>query len=141
VPPLEVPETAEETAAAADAASIPRSLNREHGPYAAKLCDACHDRAATNVLVAPGEQLCFRCHELDTDRKYVHGPLASGGCLVCHKPHSSQYRYLLVSDNTGFCVHCHDASALEQTAAHQDLEEKCTICHDAHKSDNKYLLK
>jgi predicted CXXCH cytochrome family protein len=141
VPPLEDPATAGATAAVtADARPIPKPLNQEHGPYAAKLCDACHLRAATNALVAPGEQLCFRCHELGMDKKYVHGPLASGGCLVCHDPHRSQYRYLLVSDNTGFCFHCHETSALEQGTAHENVEEKCTICHDAHKSDKKYLL-
>ena len=64
-----------------------------------------HERAWS-----PGNgQLCGRCHELDLTRRYVHGPLASGGCTVCHDPHSSRYRYLLVSDSDGFCLSCHDA--------------------------------
>lgn len=114
---------------------------REHGPYAAKLCNACHVAAATNGLVVPKDELCFRCHELKQDAKYVHGPLASGGCLVCHDPHSSQYRFLLVSESDSFCLRCHDRSALARIEGHGEAEANCTSCHDAHGSDTKYLLK
>lgn len=114
---------------------------REHGPYAAKLCDACHDPRAMNRLVVPVEQLCGRCHELDLDRRYVHGPLAAGGCTVCHDPHSSRYGYLLVSESDGFCLTCHDRGALPADTDHAGEAARCTDCHDAHKSDQKYLLK
>src|SRR5574342_821311 len=60
----------------------------EHGPFAAKQCEACHVRGSNN-LVMPVEKLCFSCHDLDLSKKYVHGPVASGGCKVCHDPHSS----------------------------------------------------
>ena len=87
-------------------AAVGRQLVRpgEHGPFAAKLCDGCHDSKATNALVAPIEQLCVRCHELGATQAYVHGPLASGGCLVCHDPHRSANRFLLVSASDGFCL-------------------------------------
>ncbi len=114
---------------------------REHGPYAARQCGACHQPGAANALVAPKESLCLRCHEIKLDKKYVHGPLASGGCLSCHDPHSSQYRYLLVSESDGFCVNCHDPQAIARIAAHGGSQENCTTCHDAHLSDTKYLLK
>ena len=114
---------------------------REHGPYAAKLCSACHDAGAQNGLVAPADRLCGRCHELALDKRYVHGPLASGGCLTCHDPHSSRYRHLLVSDSDGFCLGCHDRAGLPEDADHVGEEAKCTVCHDAHMSDQKYLLK
>jgi predicted CXXCH cytochrome family protein len=114
---------------------------REHGPYAAKLCGACHDSASTNALVVPRDELCFRCHELEQDVKYVHGPLASGGCLVCHDPHSSKFAFLLVSESDGFCLGCHDRAALAPIEGHGDPESNCTNCHDAHGSDTKYLLK
>ncbi len=114
---------------------------RQHGPYAAKLCNACHESAATNALVAPGEQLCFRCHEIKLDKRHIHGPLASGGCRACHDPHSSQYRYLLVSESDSFCSHCHDRQSIAGVGAHAGGEEQCTLCHDAHMSDKKYLLR
>jgi len=114
---------------------------REHGPYAAKMCNACHDPTSFNTIVVPIDQLCFRCHDIQLDKKYIHGPLASGGCTACHDPHSSQYRYFLVSEADSFCTYCHNPQALERVAAHQGTSEQCTACHDAHMSDKKYLLK
>jgi len=114
---------------------------REHGPYAARLCQACHKAGATNALVASADELCFRCHELRVDRPYVHGPVASGGCLVCHDPHSSRFTYLLVSESDTFCLRCHDAAAIAGVAAHAGSESQCTTCHDAHGGDTRYLLK
>jgi predicted CXXCH cytochrome family protein len=128
-------------AAAAAAPAAPGRTFGEHGPYAAKLCGACHQSAATNALVVPKDELCFVCHELPRDKRYVHGPLASGGCLACHDPHSSKYRYLLVSEAEGFCLECHDRQAVMRVAAHAGVTQPCTDCHDAHMSDNEYLLR
>ena len=141
VPPPRPPAT--EPANQAGAAAAPSRLvgPREHGPYAAKLCGACHEAAATNALVAPRDQLCFRCHEIRLDKRYIHGPVAAGGCLVCHDPHSSQYRYLLVSESDSFCFYCHDRATVAAIAGHEGLESGCTGCHDAHSSDRTFLLK
>ena len=143
-----VPDPAATVVSAAPAvqASVGRQLVRpgEHGPYAAKLCNACHDSQATNALVVPAEQLCLRCHELGAAKAYVHGPLASGGCLVCHDPHRSANRYLLVSASDGFCLHCHDRAALSTLPGadgHAGDAANCTDCHEAHMSDRKYLLR
>lgn len=113
----------------------------QHGPYAARLCDACHATGAANALVAPRDELCLRCHEIDLDRAYVHGPLASGGCLVCHDPHDSRYEALLVSESGTFCLGCHDATDVARIEGHEGITEGCTTCHDAHGSNVKYLLK
>jgi len=142
VPPPRAPATAAGgPGAAGPAVAAGRVAPRDHGPYAARMCGACHEAAATNALVAPKDQLCFRCHDLPVDRKYVHGPIASGGCLVCHDPHGSQYRHLLVSESDGFCFHCHDHAAVAAVPGHERVESGCTECHDAHASDTKYLLK
>jgi len=125
----------------ASAGQSPEVRYREHGPYAAKMCNACHDPAAFNTLVLPPEQLCFQCHELKLDQKYIHGPLASGGCLACHDPHSSQFRYFLVSASDTFCFYCHTREAIAKTSAHAGVQGQCTDCHNAHESDKKYLLK
>jgi predicted CXXCH cytochrome family protein len=111
---------------------------RVHGPYAAKLCSACHVSKAGNALVSSPEQLCLRCHQFEFGGNYVHGPLAAGGCRACHEPHSSPYRYLLVSESELFCFHCHDR---ERLRGHAGDEPKCTSCHDAHMSAKKFLLK
>lgn len=143
VPPPKAPEAAAEksVAGAAPATQVRQVGYREHGPYAAKLCSACHNPGAFNSLVLPREQLCFKCHEFKLDKKYIHGPLASGGCTACHDPHSSQYRYFLVSESDSFCFRCHERQAVARIEGHAGIEEKCTTCHDAHMSDKKYLLK
>ncbi len=112
----------------------------EHGPYAAKLCEGCHLRQ-TNKLLMPVEDLCLNCHTLDTSVKNMHGPLAAGGCVVCHNPHGSGNQYLLVSKPTEFCMYCHKQEDILKKEVHKAGENGCTTCHDAHGSDNAYLLR
>jgi predicted CXXCH cytochrome family protein len=112
----------------------------QHGPYAARLCEGCHQRGS-NRLVRPAEDLCTYCHDITIDRKRLHGPLASGGCTVCHDPHGSRNRYLLVSAPGDFCFYCHQRKEVFGREAHQDRETECTACHDAHGSGNEFLLR
>jgi predicted CXXCH cytochrome family protein len=121
-------------------APSPGKLN-EHGPYAARQCAACHVGGASNALVAPPERLCVGCHQVAADRRYVHGPIASGGCLVCHDPHSSSYPSLLVADSATFCLRCHERAALVPSPQHTDVALQCTECHEPHGSDAEYLLR
>jgi predicted CXXCH cytochrome family protein len=123
------------------AAALRAEAPRDHGPYAAHLCGACHEAAATNALVLPKDQLCFKCHELSLNRKFVHGPVVSGGCLVCHDPHSSRNPRLLVSGPGTVCFQCHDARDVARISGHEGVESGCTECHDAHASDQRFLLK
>jgi len=119
-------------------AEKPRSF--QHGPYGAKLCDACHVRNS-NSLVMPLEELCAYCHVFDLSGRKIHGPLASGGCTVCHDPHESQNPKVLVANAREFCLYCHERKDLMKQDVHRDPERECTICHDAHSSQNSYLLK
>jgi len=121
-------------------ARVSRSTYREHGPYAAKLCVGCHQRG-TNALILPIEKLCFNCHVIPTDKKHIHGPVASGGCKICHDPHGSSFPFLLASEPVKFCFYCHNEKDVARNEAHAGITGGCTQCHDAHKSDNKYLLK
>jgi predicted CXXCH cytochrome family protein len=124
----------------ADAGAREAKQYTEHGPYAAKLCEGCHQRG-TNKLLLPIESLCLYCHSVAMDKKRVHGPIASGGCKVCHDPHSSSNRFLLVSDSKEFCLYCHDKNEIATREVHRDMTTECTTCHDAHGSDNEFLLK
>lgn len=143
VPPPKVPEAPEAKPAGAPAAGAePRKVGfRAHGPYAARMCNACHNAAEFNALLLPRGELCFKCHEFRLDKKYIHGPLASGGCTACHDPHSSQYRYMLVSESDSFCLRCHERTIVARIPGHADIGEKCTTCHNPHLSDKKYLLR
>jgi predicted CXXCH cytochrome family protein len=142
VPPLESAEKpAGQPGAVQPAGTARPATGSQHGPYAARMCSACHDSGALNGLVLPKDRLCFQCHDLNLNKRYVHGPIASGGCLVCHDPHSSRYRNLLVSDSDSFCFGCHDQATVSRIDGHADLTMSCTTCHDAHQSNEKYLLK
>ncbi len=115
-------------------------LGSAHPPYATKKCNSCHN-PSTNVLLAPVQELCYRCHKFESENKWVHGPVASGGCTVCHDPHSSRYPHLLVSESENFCFYCHDENVIRGIEAHKGIEAKCTDCHDPHMSVGRYLLK
>jgi predicted CXXCH cytochrome family protein len=113
---------------------------RQHGPYAAKLCEACH-RSGGGDLIMPVEELCINCHGLDLRKKNVHGPVATGSCRICHDPHGTGKAYLLISEPTDFCFYCHDRKEVSSHEAHKAAAGiSCTDCHNPHASDNAYLL-
>lgn len=142
VPPLGSPERAGDGGAGRSQAGAGMAVeNHEHGPYAAKYCDGCHEPGRGNVLVAPAEKLCERCHDLDLRKSFVHGPLVAGGCLVCHDPHQSRYPYMLVAESKTFCLRCHERNALRRIAGHEEADRACTACHEAHMSDRRFLLR
>ena len=114
---------------------------RTHGPFDAKLCDACHIPAEGNKLIMPVEKLCLNCHVLNLKAKKVHGPLFVGGCRICHDPHGSVYRFYLVSDSTKFCFHCHNKKDIDKREVHRDTDKGCTDCHNPHFADNEFLLR
>lgn len=128
------------TSTAGAAAGRPLTRGSLHGPYAAKLCQGCHLSAASSTLVAPKDELCVRCHQMALDKKYVHGPLAGGGCLFCHDPHSSPNPYLLVGTSGSFCARCHEPASLRPVPGHDGAQE-CTVCHDPHMSNRRFLLR
>jgi predicted CXXCH cytochrome family protein len=115
-----------------------KSKQAQHGPFEAKMCDACHQKS-TNALVLPINQLCFKCHTLDIDKKYIHGPVAAGGCRVCHSPHGSGQPFLLVAKPEEFCFYCHNKEDIYRNQVHSGLTVECTACHDAHSSNDWYL--
>ena len=123
--------------------TVKKGKPSSHGPYAAKLCNACHNvrgGAAGGSLVLPVQELCFKCHVFNTGL-YVHGPIAAGGCLICHDPHGSANKFLLTSASESFCFHCHAQKDIELNKAHEKNQMDCTSCHAPHVSDRRYLLR
>ena len=132
--------TAGKAASASDATAGGQTRRgSQHGPYAARMCKACHD-ANTNALVLPKSELCLNCHTLPPARR-SHGPVVSGGCTVCHDPHLSSYEYLLISPAREFCSYCHDPKEVSARDAHRGITASCTECHNPHGSDNEYFLR
>jgi|SRR5208283_284055 len=140
-PPEKEKETVDSAGAESPGSKKELSTYREHGPYAAGLCGACHLETGTNQLIMPVEELCQNCHVLNLKKRKVHGPVVAGGCIICHDPHGSPYRFFLVSESKDFCLHCHVRKDLEKREVHRRTDAGCTYCHNAHAADNEYLLK
>jgi len=92
-------------------------------------------------------QLCQICHDPATfrNKKYVHGPVSAGACILCHEPHSSWHPKLLKRTPPELCTSCHaevGVSLRSRRHPHAAVTSGvCTDCHDPHASDHRGQLK
>lgn len=127
---------------------------RPHLPLTDENCAACHvwDEASTPykegpdhrfTYVADTPRLCNACHSQYTDQRYVHEPVLTGACTICHDPHAADYRNLLrVEPEAGVCTQCHQDHYTQGRNVHQPVAlGRCSICHDPHQSPHKYRLR
>ncbi len=150
VPPLRT-ETPEAQAAGLKenrtADKAPTGLWRSHEPV--KNCTVCHGEqrragAARKVqLVAEVPQLCYNCHkEYSTLQAWVHGPVATGNCLLCHEPHRAKNESLLRKPVPDLCYQCHEEQAIRQIRNHAEASyARCIDCHEGHASAARGLLR
>ncbi len=94
----------------------------------------------------PTRGLCLSCHKQQAfaSKKFVHGPVNTGACILCHEPHSSWEAKLLTEPPQKLCVGCHSelvAKASETRHVHAPVKDNCTGCHDPHASDFKFQLR
>lgn len=114
-----------------------------------KNCVSCHgerwEQASTDQpnLVAPVPKLCYGCHkEFISLEGWVHGPVATGNCLLCHVSHEANNKSLLSKPIPELCYQCHGAGMLQSVANHSDKSyDKCNDCHEGHTSPGRMLLK
>ncbi|MDP1648132.1 MAG: cytochrome c3 family protein [Rubrivivax sp.] len=140
-----------------------------HGPYAANLCFACHqvsgsggfrgfgkqDEAkgaiaqagqVSGKLLAPMGELCSGCHTSQSPAKaqaaglWVHGPVSTGYCVLCHAPHAAPEPFLLQKASDALCAECHTPAQLVSRAAHEGRTD-CVSCHSAHMGKDSRMLK
>lgn len=141
------------------------SMKHIHGPVGTGDCTICHDPHGSNnkfQLWADGKaRLCVVCHEdkrkflaQNQKRFFVHGILNAKGCVVCHSPHATDYRFQLYGEINDLCVSCHTGLRgvkkghpvhMHPVEGKKDPRRKgyaftCTSCHNPHGSKNKYLL-
>ncbi|MBU0673831.1 MAG: hypothetical protein KJ950_04240 [Proteobacteria bacterium] len=136
-----------------------------HGPVGTGDCSICHDPHGSQhqyQLAADGKaKLCVVCHVdkkqyLDSGQRRfnVHGILSAQGCVACHSPHATNYKFQLVSEINELCVSCH--SALQGVELGHPVQKHpiagrkdprrdgyaftCTSCHNPHGSPYRYLL-
>jgi predicted CXXCH cytochrome family protein len=74
-------------------------------------CENCHQATSeknktTITLVATGGDLCAMCHEASKD-PVLHGPYKNGQCLICHDPHSSEFKAETRAAGNSLCLACH----------------------------------
>jgi predicted CXXCH cytochrome family protein len=114
-----------------------------------KDCTQCHGRREQRSfsgkvqLVAEVPQLCYRCHkEFSTLDGWVHGPVATGTCLLCHEPHKTKTESLLRKSVPDLCYQCHDTQAVRAVKGHADPSyTHCTDCHEGHAGATRNLLR
>ena len=92
------------------------------------------------------EESCIseKCHPDVKKVKYVHAPVATGVCVVCHGKIVSNPPYGLTRTGTDLCLGCHqqqEAFYGQARFVHKPVKEKCTNCHNPHSSkDSKFFL-
>jgi len=114
-----------------------------------KNCTLCHGQqrragSARKVqLVAEVPRLCYTCHqEYAAPATWVHGPVATGNCLLCHEPHKTQNEFLLRKPVPELCYLCHEEQAIRQIKNHADESyARCIDCHDGHVGATRTLLR
>lgn len=89
--------------------------------------------------------LCFNCHEAAIfTKQHRHGPVGSGDCIACHRPHNSTFKKLLIAspEKGEICFQCHKDRKEEFTMKHihKPVTENCNQCHDPHSSNARYQL-
>ena len=91
----------------------------------------------------PQQELCFKCHSgVGDEAAFVHAPVASGDCLMCHLPHTSPLKHLLVEEAPGLCLQCHDSKQLSTVEGHSPGNTtSCYTCHDPHSGPRHYFLR
>jgi len=74
-------------------------------------CASCHQiisekNKTTITLLATEGDLCAKCHEPQRE-PVLHGPYRNGQCLICHDPHSSEFKGQTRSAGNSLCLACH----------------------------------
>ncbi len=126
-----------------------------HGPVSAGRCIECHSPHRSPqrfMLKARPQALCLQCHEGKSPEatrargEWSHGPVASGLCTGCHRPHRSPERFLLEEPGERLCLECHQRLGPEAAAARGDWQHgpvangQCVRCHQPHGSQRRFLL-
>ena len=86
-----------------------------------------------------------KCHSEMVKVRYVHAPVATGACLICHTNIKEEPPFGLVSTGVDLCWRCHKNQKLligQSKYLHKIVkDEGCIGCHDSHGSKTtKFLL-
>jgi predicted CXXCH cytochrome family protein len=107
--------------------------------------------ASAAAATAP-TKICMTgvCHPSIAAADYVHGPIASGMCPICHdegsKPLNLPSSHIEVRKDSGRdkCLLCHEEirALMGLGSVHTPVADgDCVDCHDPHQGDNPFFLK
>lgn len=146
---------------------VVKATRYTHGPYASNQCNLCHETSASGgfrgfgkkkeaavaaagqvsgKLVAPMGELCAGCHESKSVASayqaglWVHGPVSTGYCVLCHGPHAGPEPYMLLQKADALCTECHAEGLVFNRVEHKEMRD-CLKCHNAHLGKDSRLLK
>jgi predicted CXXCH cytochrome family protein len=95
-------------------------------------------------LVSDEKELCGVCHSdvgHEKGRKFVHTPVRTGECALCHSPHASGNARLLLKSTDRLCADCHDLGLAKKKAVHTPVKNgECMRCHAPHSAVEKNNL-
>jgi predicted CXXCH cytochrome family protein len=92
-------------------------LEFSHGPYAARMCSACHpapEDEKVGLTAANVDSLCYNCHSNFKAEMAAAGSRhkllseSDRSCMECHDPHAANQEYDLKMPAQELCVSCHD---------------------------------
>jgi predicted CXXCH cytochrome family protein len=87
-----------------------------------------------------------KCHIEMVKVRYVHAPVATGACLICHTNIKKEPPFGLVSTGVDLCWRCHKNQKLvvgQSKYLHKIVKDQgCIGCHEPHSSNiTKFLLR
>ena len=137
-----------------------------HSGLADKECTPCHSTTAGNhqndhslySVKDKSAKVCYECHDNKSSEKSVHPPIMEDGCLGCHAPHASNFKYQLGLPVKQLCFNCHEHTLVSEKETdknsfrdgttnlhHIHAGEKnaipCLTCHDVHASSQLHLMR
>jgi len=80
------------------------------------------------------------CHPRMGTDKFVHGPVATGDCVFCHKP-TQKHAFTKITSTEKLCAECHERPVTQKFAHAPFRQGKCFTCHDSHQSPYQYQLR
>ena len=105
--------------------------------------DAYAAKDSSNVSIKAGQSCATsECHNTKGKDKFVHGPVASGDCVFCHKQDKKdQHVFQPIKNVEALCYECHEKLNTGSVVHKPVAEGKCTGCHDPHQSATRFQLK
>ncbi len=87
---------------------------------------------------------CKKCHDMGKGKKYVHMPIRTNACSVCHNIFTKTKGLLRVKKDVKMCIMCHNQKRkMIRTGKniHPPVKRDCTNCHDPHAGNIRFRLK